>query len=183
MMKSSNVKQRILSILIILALVFSMLPITDVTAANEVIKCETEGCDAEYENGKCYKKHLQAAVQTTDKYDMDGDGNTDLVYEIGNGGQLLWFAQKVNSGEVDLNAVLIDDVTMLLDVWPAIGNLSKHYAGQFDGKNHTVTCRTNAIVIKDYYGLFGCSDGAIKNVKIAEFCFNAVNSYSCVGAV
>lgn len=183
MMKSSNVKQRILSILIILALVFSMLPITDVTAANEVIKCETEGCDAEYENGKCYKKHLQAAVQTTDKYDMDGDGNTDLVYEIGNGGQLLWFAQKVNSGEVDLNAVLIDDVTMLLDVWPAIGNLSNHYAGQFDGKNHTVTCRTNAIVIKDYYGLFGCSDGAIKNVKIAEFCFNAVNSYSCVGAV
>ena len=38
----------------------------------------------------------QPAVKTTDKYDINGDGVNDKVYEIGNAGQLYWFAALVN---------------------------------------------------------------------------------------
>lgn len=110
----------------------------------------------------------QSAVLTTDKYDIDDDNSKDDVYEIGNAGQLFWFAGLVN-GTLDgvkqnklANAVLTANITVnenLLDSlqydaegnvsngsdfisWTPIadwmGNRTTQYSGTFDGNNKTV---------------------------------------------
>ena len=48
-----------------------------------------EGYD---QNGFGSDGSYQEATLTTEKYDIDGDGTKDKVYEIGNAGQLYWFA-------------------------------------------------------------------------------------------
>ncbi|MEI3571267.1 MAG: hypothetical protein V8Q25_12700 [Roseburia faecis] len=60
----------------------------------------------------------QPAVETTDKYDIDDDGEKETVYEISNAGQLYWFAGLVN-GTLDgveqntlANAVLTANITV-----------------------------------------------------------------------
>ena len=111
----------------------------------------------------------QPAVETTDKYDIDDDGEKETVYEISNAGQLYWFAGLVN-GTLDgvkqnklANAVLTANITVnenLLDSlqydaegnvsngsdfisWTPIadwmGNRTTQYSGTFDGNNKTVS--------------------------------------------
>lgn len=111
----------------------------------------------------------QPAVETTDKYDIDDDGEKETVYEISNAGQLYWFAGLVN-GTLDgveqntlANAVLTANITVnenLLDslqydtegnvsngsdfiTWTPIadwmGNRTTQYSGTFDGNNKTVS--------------------------------------------
>ena len=122
------------------------------------------------ENGFCACDNVyQPAELTTDKYDMDGDGSKDEVYEISNAGQLYWFAGLVN-GTLDgveqnklANAILTANITAnenLLDslqydaegnvsngsdfiTWTPIadwmGNRTTQYSGTFDGNNKTVS--------------------------------------------
>ena len=122
------------------------------------------------ENGFCACDNVyQPAELTTDKYDMDGDGSKDEVYEISNAGQLYWFAGLVN-GTLDgveqnklANAILTTNITVnenLLDslqydeednvsngsdfiTWTPIadwmGNRTTQYSGTFDGNNKTVS--------------------------------------------
>ena len=111
----------------------------------------------------------QPAVETTDKYDIDDDGEKETVYEISNAGQLYWFAGLVN-GTLDgveqntlANAILTANITVnenLLDslqydtegnvsngsdfiTWTPIadwmGNRTTQYSGTFDGNNKTVS--------------------------------------------
>ena len=122
------------------------------------------------ENGFCACDNAyQPAELTTDKYDIDGDGSRDAVYEISNAGQLYWFAGLVN-GTLDgveqntlANAILTANITVnenLLDslqydtegnvsngsdfiTWTPIadwmGNRTTQYSGTFDGNNKTVS--------------------------------------------
>lgn len=122
------------------------------------------------ENGFCACDNVyQPAELTTDKYDIDGDGSKDEVYEISNAGQLYWFAGLVN-GTLDgveqnklANANLTANITAnenLLDSlqYDAEGNVSNgsdfiswtpiadcmedhitQYSGTFDGNNKTVS--------------------------------------------
>ena len=122
------------------------------------------------ENGFCACNEVyQPANLTTDKYDIDGDGSRDAVYEISNAGQLYWFAGLVN-GTLDgveqntlANAILTANITVnenLLDslqydtegnvsngsdfiTWTPIadwmGNRTTQYSGTFDGNNKTVS--------------------------------------------
>ena len=122
------------------------------------------------ENGFCACNNAyQPAELTTDKYDIDGDGSRDAVYEISNAGQLYWFAGLVN-GTLDgveqntlANAILTANITVnenLLDslqydeednvsngsdfiTWTPIadwmGNRTTQYSGTFDGNNKTVS--------------------------------------------
>ena len=122
------------------------------------------------DNGFCAcNKVYQPAELTKDKYDMNGDGSEDAVYEISNAGQLYWFAGLVNgtlSGVTQnksANAVLTANITVnenLLDslqydtegnvsngsdfiTWTPIadwmGNRTTQYSGTFDGNNKTVS--------------------------------------------
>ena len=94
---------------------------TDLEA--ETADLDTETAEAHtYENGFCTDSGCDAyepAVLTTDKYDMNGDGKKDEAYEIGNAGQLYWFAGLVNGTLTDgtaqnlkANAVLTVDITV-----------------------------------------------------------------------
>ena len=144
----------------------------------------------------------QPAILTTDKYNIDGVEGFDNVYEISNAGQLYWFAQQINGGTTDINAVLTENIvvntgvlksdgTLVGDVsgftsWTPIGNNSNQYTGTFDGQGHTVSGLyfTNAETYN--VGLFGCvgsnetNKGSVSNVGVADSYFNG---YLKVGGV
>lgn len=155
------------------------------------------------ENGFCACNNVyQPAKLTTDKYDMDGNGSEDEVYEISNAGQLYWFAGLVN-GTLDgveqntsANAILMKDITVnenLLDSlqYDAEGNVSNgsdfitwtpiadcmedhptQYSGTFDGNNKTVSGLYFNNGNSIRIGLFGSSE-ADGNIKNV----GVVNSY------
>ena len=84
-----------------------------------------------YENGFCtICSAYEPAVLTTDKYDIDANGektDSDEAYEIGNAGQLYWFAGLVNGTLTDgtaqnlkANVVLTADITVNEDLLTSI---------------------------------------------------------------
>ena len=84
-----------------------------------------------YENGFCtICSAYEPAVLTTDKYDIDANGektDSDEAYEIGNAGQLYWFAGLVNGTLTDgtaqnlkANAVLTADIIVNKDLLTSI---------------------------------------------------------------
>ena len=145
------------------------------------------------EHGFCACNEVyQPANLTTDKYDMDGDGSKDEVYEISNAGQLYWFAGLVNgtlSGveqNTSANAVLTKDIVVNKNVlkpdgtlnegtfkeWtPITGSSNSTYSGRFDGQNHTI--RGLYFNQEDSYdvGLFGRNNGKIANAGILDSYF------------
>lgn len=145
------------------------------------------------ENGFCACNEVyQPAELTTDKYDIDGDGSKDAVYEISNAGQLYWFAGLVNgtlSGvtqNTSANAVLTADIVVNKNVLKPDGTLNEgtfkewtpvgvgddsSYTGIFDGKNHTISGLYFSNQDKVYVGLFGYNSGKISNVGILDSCF------------
>lgn len=149
------------------------------------------------ENGFCACNEVyQPADLTTDKYDMDGDGSKDAVYEISNAGQLYWFAGLVNgtlSGveqNTSANAVLTADIVVNKNVlkpdgtlnegtfkeWTPIGNTCNGsyspYTGIFEGQNHTISGLYFKKENTSEVGFFGYNGGKISNVGI-------LNSYFC----
>ncbi len=144
------------------------------------------------ENGFCACNEVyQPAELTTDKYDMDGDGSKDAVYEISNAGQLYWFAGLVNgtlSGvtqNTSANAVLTADIVVSKNVlkpdgtvnegtfkeWTPIATSASPYTGIFDGQNHTISgLYFNQ---EDSYdvGLFSRNNGKIANAGILDSYF------------
>ena len=144
------------------------------------------------ENGFCACNNAyQSADLTTDKYDMDGDGSKDAVYEISNAGQLYWFAGLVNgtlSGveqNKSANAVLTADIVVNKNVlksdgtlndgtfkeWAPIGTSASPYTGIFEGQNHTISGLYFYQENKDYVGLFGSNSGKISNVGVLDSYF------------
>ncbi len=149
------------------------------------------------ENGFCACNEVyQPAELTTDKYDMDGDGSKDAVYEISNAGQLYWFAGLVNgtlSGveqNTSANAVLTADIVVNENVlksdgtlnegtfkeWTPIGNTCNDsyspYTGIFEGQNHTISGLYFKQENTSEVGFLGYNGGKISNVGI-------LNSYFC----
>ena len=154
------------------------------------------------ENGFCACNEVyQPAELTTDKYDMDGNGSKDEVYEIRNAGQLYWFAGLVNgtlSGvtqNTSANAVLTKDIVVNENVlksdgtvnegtfkeWTPIGNsYNGSYTGIFEGQNHTISGLYFKQENTEEVGFFGYNRGKISNVGILDsyFC-----GFSQVGGV
>ena len=144
------------------------------------------------ENGFCAcDKVYQPANLTTDKYDINGDGSKDAVYEISNAGQLYWFAGLVNgtlSGvtqNTSANAVLTKNIVVNKNVlksdgtlndgtfkeWTPIATSASPYTGIFEGQNHTISgLYFNQ---EDSYdvGLFGRNNGKIANAGILDSYF------------
>lgn len=106
---------------------------TDLDA--ETADPDTENADGThtYKNGFCTDSGCDAyepAVLTTGKYDIDANGeitDSDEAYEIGNAGQLYWFAGLVNGTLTDgtaqnlgANAVLTADIIVNKDLLTSI---------------------------------------------------------------
>ena len=103
------------------------------------------------------------------------------IYSIGNKGQLIWFAQQYNGGELgsSANAVLTNDIDMEGYVWTPIGTSSTKYKGIFDGQGHTITGFNMTITGKGNWGLFGYITGegtVIKNFSISGDVTTALTS-------
>lgn len=153
------------------AMVTSLAPVIG-AGGLKTITAKAEGTESHNYNSQGFCTECdayQSAVLTTDKYDIDDDNSKDDVYEIGNVGQLFWFAGLVN-GTLDgveqntlANAILTANITVnenLLDslqydtegnvsngsdfiTWTPIadwmGNRTTQYSGTFDGNNKTVS--------------------------------------------
>ena len=153
------------------------------------------------ENGFCACNEVyQPADLTTDKYNIDGDGSKDAVYEISNAGQLYWFAGLVNgtlSGvpqNTSANAVLTKDIVVNENVlkpdgtlnegsfkeWTPIATSASPYTGIFEGQNHTISGLYFKQENTEEVGFFGYNRGKISNVGILDsyFC-----GFSQVGGV
>ena len=108
----------------------------------------------------------------------------DGYYEIHNQGQLRWFADQVNNnGRTDINARLMNDITMDGTEWTPIGEYfaGKRFTGTFDGDGHTISGLTCTKPDADHVGLVGYAVGAtIQNVTVQKSSFNG-DTY--IGAV
>ena len=106
---------------------------TDLDAETADPDTETADGTHTYKNGFCTDSGCDAyepAVLTTGKYDIDANGeitDSDEAYEIGNAGQLYWFAGLVNGTLTDgtaqnlgANAVLTADITVNEDLLTSI---------------------------------------------------------------
>ncbi len=69
----------------------------------------------DYDNGFC---------TICGEYQPATDGDGDSYYEIGNAGQLYWFAAQVNGGSSNLNAELVANITVNSNVLTASGDLN-----------------------------------------------------------
>ncbi|MGN0585377.1 MAG: GLUG motif-containing protein [Ruminococcus sp.] len=113
-------------------------------------------------------------------------------YEIANAGNLYWFAQQVNIGNTEINAVLTKDITVNSNLlssleydaegnvtngenftsWTPIGNGSNKYNGTFEGQGFTVSGLYFNDESKDFVGLFGyILSGRISNVGVVDSYF------------
>lgn len=96
--------------------------------------CSSES-DHNFVNGICTK---------CGAYEPAVDSNGDGYYEIGNAGQLYWFAAQVNRGSNYINAVLTADIDLENRKWSPIGYytddpyVNNCYKGVFDGNNHVI---------------------------------------------
>lgn len=105
------------------------------------------------------------------------------TYRIYDADDLITFMGRVNSGESELDAVLMNDIYMYKDLPSTIGNIrEKAYSGTFNGQGYTITnCRIRislefgTIPNEDFYlplntvdkGLFGYVNNArIKNLNV-----------------
>ena len=128
-------------------------------------------------------------------YDENGFGNDGSyqpatqdehgVYQIGNVGQLYWFAQQVNGGDYDANAELTTNITINEDVLNEDGTLNGDgtnfrswtsidaFSGNFDGNGHTISglylYDSVSFLDSDYYGMFeSVRDGTVNNLTLVD---------------
>ncbi len=98
--------------------------------------CSSES-DHNFVNGICTK---------CGAYEPAVDSNSDGTYEIGNAGQLFWFAEKVNADNFSImSVVLTADIDLENRLWTPIGHYSEHnsrpnrsWRGTLDGQNHVI---------------------------------------------
>ncbi|MCQ2162460.1 MAG: hypothetical protein MJY86_04190 [Bacteroidales bacterium] len=106
---------------------------------------------------------------------FEGEGTEAAPYKIGNIGEMMAFANTVNTGKkykgknFKLSAD-IPDVTLPIGYYISADNQGS-FAGTFDGDNHTITVDLDAVNCKSagYVGLFGVLDSCavVKNVNVA----------------
>jgi len=160
-MKKTN---KLISILLVMAMLLSMAPLTVLAAEN-----------------------LTDTTTSVTLKDADGNG----LYEIGTAAELYAFANLVNAGNTSVSVELTADITLNENVlkedgtlngdgtnftpWVPIGGSENNFAGVFDGKKHTISgLYYNGT--DTYVGLFGGVDGkyqsdtigVIKNIAIVD---------------
>ena len=95
-------------------------------------------------------------------------------YQITNQGKLRWFADQVNNkGRADINALLMNDITMDDTEWTPIGTSNEHpFTGDFDGNGKTITglkCTKPNVYDVDLVGY--ASKATIQNVTVKDSSF------------
>ncbi len=146
--------------------------------------------------------------RTLADYNIQKESTLQLVLStkivISNEEELLAFRDRVNKGEIYLEASLAADIQMSRKDWVPIGTRVRPYTGTFNGQGHTITGLNNAEVVDEasegssglviigegeenfpadiLVGLFGVvgSDGEVKNVTLADA---SLEGYSSTGGI
>jgi len=95
----------------------------------------------------------------------------DKEISISNEAQLREFATLINSGEKDFNDCVItlaDNIEISGGEWIAIGTPEHSFKGEFDGNGKIIRGVYINQPDKNYQGLFGYSQGKIKNLGLVE---------------
>ena len=152
-------KKRIGSLLLILALCFTLLPTAALAA------------DGAWDG-------------SIDTAFAGGSGTENDPYQIDDGAQLAYLASEVNKGQPYENSyfVLTADIDLANHDWTPIGNSFSDalfggtdyhlFAGNLDGKGHTIfnisIGTENAPLESDVFGLFGATGGKISNLNLDD---------------
>jgi hypothetical protein len=103
------------------------------------------------------------------------------VYQISNAGQLFWFAEKVNGGETDANAVLLADIEIPDGHdWVQIGSMGAPYEGSFDGDGHTISGMNSKICYQGCTGMFYKVTGTVKHFGIINSTFEIIDDLTAL---
>lgn len=167
-------KKRIGSLLLILALCFTLLP----TAALAV--------DSAWDGSTA------AAF-------AGGTGTAEDPYQIANGAQLAYLASSVNNGETyeEKNFVLTANIDLNGLPWTPIANSFSDallggsdyrvFAGNFDGNGYTisnVSIGSEAAPLEaDVFGFFGATEGKISNLNLDTVSIHGIAKVASIGAV
>ena len=102
-----------------------------------------------------------ACLSSTSTWALDKE---DGAYQIKEPADLVEFANIVNSGEANANALLTGDLDMTGQEWTPIGTGDHRYVGTFDGQYHMINNLKYSG--SDNIGIFGAVDGGcvIKNL-------------------
>ena len=129
--------------------------------------CSSES-DHNFVNGICTK---------CGAYEPAVDSNSDSYYEIGNAGQLYWFAAHVSADNNNRrsNAVLTADIDLENRKWTPIAYFNEavnpyvdnNYYGVFDGNNHVIKNLNVHVSDGSEAGLFSrITNGTLKNLGV-----------------
>lgn len=102
------------------------------------------------------KEYIENRIPWLDRFILTGKSNAKDSIEIASAQELMDFAERVNGGEVELNARLLQDIDAT--GYPSLIIGTAGYKGHFDGNGHTVTLAQQRNV--DYAGLFHSLSGA-----------------------
>ncbi len=114
------------------------------------IRLDLTQCNAN--NGEGAKGTVTVTIPYKE-YDINGDGKDEIVYQIDSKKDLAWFADYVNNGHSDVNAVLTDDIDFDNSEWTPV----KNYSGTFDGNGHKIN---NIYITSNHYGALGSEEDA-----------------------
>lgn len=146
-------------------------------------ECKLGSADASsVQDGKLTKsvKLVKAAEGAWDgKTATEPAKDANGVYQISNGAELAWFAQRINKGgNAKISAVLTKDIDLAAYNWTPIGmnSTGKRFAGSFDGQDHKIINLSinyqGTTTATPYQGLFGWVEGSsskhaeIKNLTV-----------------
>ena len=169
-------KKRIGSLLLILALCFTLLP-TAVMAEESVAAWD-------------------GSIATAF---AGGSGTGNDPYQIADGAQLAYLANSVNGGEsyADTYFVLTANIDLGNKDWTPIANSFSDallggsnyriFAGNFDGKGYTISnvsigSETTPFE-SDVFGLFGATGGKISNLNLDTVSIHGIAKVASIGAV
>ena len=171
-----NFKKQILSVILCIIMLMSCVPM-NVTAAESDDVCAEH--NEAYDNGFCPEGCYQSPEAISG------------VYQIGNAGQLFWFASYVNNVNSTAWGKLTKDITVNKNVLAEDGSLNGDgsefrtwtpiaaeegygmYGGTFDGNGKTIYGLYVNNADADYFGLFGELTGTVQNVALADSYFSA----------
>ena len=169
-----TMKKRIGSLLLILALCFTLLP-TAALAEDDAWNGSTAAAFA------------------------GGTGTAEDPYQIANGAELAYLASSVNSGESyeEKNFVLTANIDLNGLPWTPIANSFSDallggsdyrvFAGNFDGNGYTisnVSIGSEAAPLEaDVFGFFGATEGKISNLNLDTVSIHGIAKVASIGAV
>lgn len=167
-------KKRFGSLLLILALCFTLLP-TAALAEDDAWNGSTAAAFA------------------------GGTGTAEDPYQIANGAELAYLASSVNSGESyeEKNFVLTANIDLNGLPWTPIANSFSDallggsdyrvFAGNFDGNGYTisnVSIGSEAAPLEaDVFGFFGATEGKISNLNLHTVSIHGIAKVASIGAV